>query len=210
MSINNGQDANEENFNKAFGSKMNSNTFVGVQSLDNAASGEKIANLQKCINTILETLGASELAENNGDYENNNYVGDGDSRKVAISKLDGALKALADVVGSLAKPSFENLGVVTIEEGGTFTGDPLLGLMTIKASGLSAAVNASLTPFGAEPALKQGAVITMVGAKTAFPVTFKYADIDGGIVLNGDRELSPGASFTITWDSIDKRFYQVA
>lgn len=210
MSINNGQDANETNFNKAFSSKMASNIFAGAQSLDNETSGQKINNVQKCINTIMDVVGMTEIAENNGDYENNNYVADGDSRKTAISKLDGALKSLADIVGSLSKPSFENLGVKTIAEGGTLEGDPLLGLAIIKTSGVSSAVNASLTPFGVEPNLKHGAVIVLVGANTAFPATFKYANIDGGILLNGDRELNPGASFTILWDSTDKRFYQVA
>ena len=208
MTVRNGEDANEYNFNKGLASKTASNTFVGIQTLDNAGSN-KIVDLQKAINTIFEIVGGSELALNNGDYENNNFVADGDSRKVAISKLDGALKALSDSVASIQAPIFTNLGTLQFSSGGTITLSETAGMMNVLVEGGTASVTASATPFGASPVIRDNALVEIIGNDDTKKVTFVYADVDGGCLLFGDQELGLGASLRLRWNATKKRFFHV-
>ena len=208
MTVRNGEDANEYNFNKGLASKTSSNTLVGIQTLDNAGSN-KIVDLQKAINTIFEVVGMSELAQNNGDYENNNFVADGDSRKVAISKLDGAIKTLSDNVASIQSPIFTNLGILQFTSGGTVDLNGALGMMNAFVEGATASVTASTTPFGSDPNLRDNALIELIGNDDAKKVTIVYADIDGGCLLFGDQELGYGASLRLRWNATKKRFFHV-
>lgn len=91
MSVTNGQPATQTTFNNAFGSKTSDNTLSGVQTLANTlpASGDQIDNAQRYINEIADadgTLGEGDTARKT--YSSDNVVADGDSRKVAIGKLD--------------------------------------------------------------------------------------------------------------------------
>lgn len=50
MSVVNGQIANADTFNNAFGSKQQDNIFLGIQALANPSSGATVANAQQTIN----------------------------------------------------------------------------------------------------------------------------------------------------------------
>lgn len=199
MTVRNNQPANEDTFNLAFASKMSDSTLAGKITLNNSESN-RVENLQTCINIIMEVVGMSELAVNNGDYENNNYIGDGDSRKVAISKLDAALKSLADIVAQFQKPLFENLGLVQATEGGTITLSSSAGLMFARVEGAASAITLASAPFGATPSIKNGAVIALIGNDDIKTVGINFADVAGGPLLNGDRILNKGASVFFIWD----------
>jgi len=95
MSVVNGQIANQTTFNNAFMSRTAATTQTIAQvALENAEveSGANIANAQRAINKAFEGVGATGEADNTiNDYANNNYILDGDNRKVAIEKLDAQL-----------------------------------------------------------------------------------------------------------------------
>lgn len=102
MSVVNGQLANQTTFNNAFMSRTAPTTStvakVALQDPDFSNSGALISNLQKAINKAFQGTGIAD--ENDtavNDYANNNYILDGDSRKVAIEKLDAELKLVDDL-----------------------------------------------------------------------------------------------------------------
>ena len=199
MSVSNGQQANESTFNSGFASLLKDNQLAGKQKLNNANSAT-INDLQKCINTIMAVIGMSELAENNGDYENNNYITDGDSRKVAISKLDDAVKTLADIVAQIQKPIFENLGLKKVANGGTIELSTTAGIMFARVEGETGAVTFANAPFGAAPAIKNGSIIILIGNDDTKTVGINYANVAGGPLLNGNRVLNKGASVIFIWE----------
>lgn len=103
MSMTTGQDASATNFNEAFLSRKTDSDTVAKVGLKNTdpASGSLITNLQRAINKIYDTLGlGSETDANAKAYGSENFIADGDDRKVAIGKLDQALKAIEDQVAN--------------------------------------------------------------------------------------------------------------
>lgn len=199
MSVSNGQQANETTFNNAMASLLKDNTFAGVQKL-NSSTSTTINDLQKCINKIMSIIGMSELAENNLDYENNNYLIDTENHKQSISKLDGALKSLSDIVAQIQKPSFENLGLKQVASGGTIELSPTAGIMFARVEGISSAVTLASAPFGVAPSIKNGAVIVLIGNSDTNTVSLNFADVAGGPLLNGDRTLNKGSSVVLLWE----------
>jgi hypothetical protein len=96
MSVVNGQIADQNTFNTAFMSRTAPNTStiakVGLLDPDQPESGLPINNAQKAINKAFEGVGAT--GENDAtinDYANQNYIQNGDNRKVAVEKLDAQL-----------------------------------------------------------------------------------------------------------------------
>jgi hypothetical protein len=101
MSVVNGQIANQTTFNNAFVSRTAATTStVAALALQNTAdpnSGAFVANVQRAINKIYEGLGTTGEADTSiNEYANQNYIADGDTRKVAIEKLDAQLKQTQD------------------------------------------------------------------------------------------------------------------
>lgn len=94
MSVSDGQLANQETFNNAFMSKVTDSQTTGVMGLNNTAeadSGDPIVNTQRAINELMDAAGVGgEGDDDRKNYTSNNRVADGDSRKTAIEKLDGA------------------------------------------------------------------------------------------------------------------------
>lgn len=97
--INDKQRVNALNSNAAWLAKNGDDATIGKISLENndVASGTHVDNLQKAINKIYEglgTTGENDTTINN--YSSSNYITNGDSRKVAIGKLDTKAKDLND------------------------------------------------------------------------------------------------------------------
>ncbi len=105
MSVSNGQKASVTIFNNAFLSKTTSGTTTGVVTLNNSTdvnSGASVSNVQRAINEIFDAVGITGIGDaTRKDYSANNYVANGDTRKVAIGKLDAALKVVADALAAL-------------------------------------------------------------------------------------------------------------
>lgn len=75
-------------------SRLSNTSTVGKVGLSNTDldSGAFISNTQKAINTVFEAVGLTDESDPTlNDYDSNNYITDGDSRKVAIEKLDAQL-----------------------------------------------------------------------------------------------------------------------
>jgi hypothetical protein len=119
MSITNGQRVDAANTNAAFVSKTTDSTTVGKLTLNKPAEGAQVESVQKAVNKIYEGLGTTGQNDTDiNNYANNNYVADGDSRKVAIEKLDLQTKTNSDDI------SDHELRITNVESGVyTFTGD---------------------------------------------------------------------------------------
>lgn len=100
MSVVNGQIANQTTFNNAFMSRTSATTQTIAQvQLENTEveSGPFVANVQRAVNKAFEGVGATGEADTTvNDYSSNNYVANGDNRKVAVGKLDTQLKQTQD------------------------------------------------------------------------------------------------------------------
>lgn len=92
MSVVNGQIANQTTFNNAFMSRTSSTTSTVAQvALNNpeVESGANVSNAQRAINETFDAVGITGVNDATRKvYSSNNVVADGDSRKVAIGKLD--------------------------------------------------------------------------------------------------------------------------
>jgi hypothetical protein len=101
MAVVNGQIANQTTFNNAFMSRTAATTQtvakVALENADSGDSGAIIANAQKAINKVFEGVGSTGESDTTiNDYSSNEYITDGDNRKVAIGKLDAQLKLTQD------------------------------------------------------------------------------------------------------------------
>ncbi len=135
MSVQNGQPVNAQINNAANMSRLTDTSTVGKVALNNSdpASGASIANLQKAVNKAYEGVGAAgETDPSVNDYSSNNYIVDGDNRKVAIGKLDTQLKNTQDdldlteqdIIDLNASVTAVELDIVAINSSAhTFAGD---------------------------------------------------------------------------------------
>lgn len=97
MAVTDGQRVNAAVTNAAFLSRTQNTSAVGKITLDNSEieSGNIITNVQQLINELASVQGnAGEGDAAAKTYSSNNYVADGDDRKVAIGKLDAGLAAV--------------------------------------------------------------------------------------------------------------------
>ena len=82
------------------------------------SSGPSIDNTQKFINQIADTSGETEDDANRKVYSSNNYVADGDSRKVAVGKLDAQAQVNADGIQSINDSIGQPDGIAPLDSGG--------------------------------------------------------------------------------------------
>lgn len=85
--------------NNAFVSKQANDVKVGQLGLNKASEGNQIFSVQKSVNELFDVTGTGEGDPNAKNYNNNNYIADGDSHKTAIEKLDAQVKNNADTIG---------------------------------------------------------------------------------------------------------------
>lgn len=203
MTVANQQYANAENFNKAFASKMADSTMAGVLSLDNEASGSRIANLQKAVNQLLSAIGTLEGSEDMLIF-GANFLLDGDSFKESLKKIDAKLKDAVDNISSLSSPAFEESAQ---EVTGTTISIPAsAGMATILVSATEAKT-LDAAPFGTKT-WRDGLTVDLVG-QGANAITLPYSDTDEGCLLNGDMTLIAGASITLRYSATLKRFLEI-
>lgn len=99
--VSDGQYANETTFNDAFMARNGDTDTIGKVGLLNndVESGAHVTNPQGYINELADTDGVAGFQDPNRKvYANNNYIADGDDRKVAIGKLDAQAKLTQDQV----------------------------------------------------------------------------------------------------------------
>lgn len=129
MSVVNGQLANQTTFNQAFMSRTSATTStVATVALENTlpVSGAFVVNLQRAINKIYEGLGTTGEADTAiNDYANQNYITNGDNRKIAVEKLDAQLKQTQDDldVAEADIASLENRVDIIESQDSTFGGN---------------------------------------------------------------------------------------
>lgn len=125
MSVVNGQVANQTTFNAAFMSRIavSTSTLAIVQLLNtDIASGPTVLNVQALLNKLIEGVGTSGIGDTNiNNYANNNYIVDGDSRKVAIEKLDAQLFTTQTDLDTAEATILNHEGRITNLESNTMT-----------------------------------------------------------------------------------------
>jgi len=154
--VSDGQKANQAILNAAFMSRTSNTSTTGVVDLNNSsvpASGSQVANAQQAINETFDAVGMTGVGDaSRNNYSSNNFIVDGDSRKVAIEKLDAqlgttnaAVLAATDETTNLRTLSGTSLGDTDL---GTFTGTTIPDASTVKAAlqSLETAVEAIVTP----------------------------------------------------------------
>jgi hypothetical protein len=161
MSVSNGQKANATNFNNAFLSRTTNSDTTGVVGLNNTSdpnSGDQVVNTQRAINETFDAVGMTGEGDGNrNNYASNNFVVDGDSRKVAIERLDTQL-ATTNTTASDALTEANDLRTLSGTSApevdlGTFTGTTIPDASTVKSAlqSLETAVEARI------PATEKGA-----------------------------------------------------
>ena len=92
MTVKNGELVNEDVTNAGFISRKEDSDTIAVVTLNNSNSAT-VNDTQLAINKAFDTSGiASEIDAGAKNYSSNNYIANGDDRKVAIGKIDSALK----------------------------------------------------------------------------------------------------------------------
>lgn len=94
MAVQNGQPVNAQVTNAAFVSRTQDSSTIGKVGLSNSdpVSGDPVANTQRAINKAFEGIGSTgEVDSAINDYDSNNFIDNGDDRKVAIEKIDTQL-----------------------------------------------------------------------------------------------------------------------
>lgn len=197
--VNNGAKANETTFNNAFLSRTDNSDTVGVVGLNNVTdvnSGAAIVNTQRAINKLFDSDGTSGEADAAAKlYSSNNYVVDGDSRKVAIERLDVGVGAKLDKPGSstlngLAKFT-DTSGAVIASTGITVDASNNINVPGNVIIGGDATINGTLTSVnsttlevtdanvlvnnGGNDASAQGAGITVERTSTSGSIAFDSA-----------------------------------
>jgi hypothetical protein len=154
MSVVNGQVANQTTFNSAFMSRLavSTSTLSIVQLLNtDIASGASVLNTQALLNKLVEGVGTTGVGDTLiNDYANNNYILDGDNRKIAIEKLDAQLKSTQDDLDTLEGDvalidgRVTNLESATMTIGGnkTFSGDVAI-TGNLQVNGTTTSVNSA-------------------------------------------------------------------
>lgn len=81
-------------------------------------SGAPIDNTQKFINQLADSSGETENDANRKVYSSNNYIANGDSKKVTIGKLDTQVKVNADDVQAINDSIGQPDGIASLDSGG--------------------------------------------------------------------------------------------
>jgi len=146
MSVQDNTPVNASNTNAGFLSRKTDSDTVAVVGLKNTATGTDIDNIQDVALDLMDACGTSEGATTNKDYANNNYIADGDNRKVAIEKLDVQVSTNAGSISTNASGISTNAGDISTNAGNISTNasditdiendyGAVSGLATLDASG---------------------------------------------------------------------------
>lgn len=97
-----GEDLSSNKANSVYLLKSEDDTIVAILSLENGLDVNKyVANLQEYLYEISDTSGmVGEGDPNRKNYSSINYIANGDSRKLAIEKLDAQVKVNADNIAN--------------------------------------------------------------------------------------------------------------
>jgi hypothetical protein len=135
VSVTNGQPGSQTTFNDAFLSRTtDSDTVakVGLKNISDPNSGAVINNAQRLINEVADSDGTvGEGDSTRKDYSSNNYVANGDSRKIAIGKLDTALSDVDAETVAIRTLTGTAAGETDL---GTFTGSTISDDVDIKVA----------------------------------------------------------------------------
>lgn len=199
--VSNGDLANESTFDSAYMYANGDTGTVGKVSLQNTdpISGANVVNAQRLLNELADTDGLTGEGDPNAKvYSSNNYVADGDDRKVAIEKLDQQL-------GS-TQTQLDNLDTLNSQD---VTIDPIGSTPNPNGMTLSGQ-NLNLEPANAT----NGGVLTAgtqsIGGEKTFVDNTKFstlettgiATIGGQLNVNGDLVVN-GTMTTINSATVD-------
>jgi len=166
MSVTNGQIANQTTFNNAFMSRTANTTTVGVVGLNNVSdpnSGAAVANSQQAINEIFDAEGMTGTGDTTRKtYSSNEVIANGDSKKVALGKLDAKFNVTSGHDHSGAAGAGKQISALALSNFNVFEA-VYQGATKTGASGTSVDVSAQMV------GKVSGGTTTNVGVVTAPP-----------------------------------------
>lgn len=194
------------NTNAAFVSKIVDSTSVAKLTLNKPSEGTQVTSVQAAINKAFEGVGTTGEADTSiNNYSSNNYIVDGDSRKVAIEKLDTQLKTTQDQLSALDLINSEDLTLANVGSTPSATGASLSGqVLTLQpADGTNGGVVSTTTQTFAGNKTFLGGVtvdgnLTVNGTTTTVNST-TVDTVDPNITVNktGNDASSEGAGITV-------------
>lgn len=98
----------------------------------------------------------------------------------------------------------------SVGAGGTITTTNFDGFQFRRVQGSGAAQTTSTTPFGTGGAWQDGTVITLCGQDDTNTLTVPNADIQYGVISNGDTVLGKNQTVSYLYDATAQRFIQIA
>ena len=209
MSVQNGQPVNQAVTNAAFLSRTTDSDTIAKVGLKNTdvVSGANIDNAQRAINKAFEGIGTTgETDTTINDYSSNNYILDGDNRKVAIQKLDTQLFATQSQLSALDAINSQDVTAAAIgstpnANGFTITPDQIVNLEPANAS-FGGVVSTGAQTFAGNKTFQNNVIVsgdlTVNGTTTTINST-TVDTVDPNITVNktGNDASSEGAGLTV-------------
>lgn len=135
-----------------------------------------------------------------------------DSSTVAVIDLNAINSGdqIANAQLEINQKTFTPYTVEQVTSGGEVTTSTLKGMQRRKVSSDGGAVVASTTPFGITGGWADGTQIRLRGDSDANTLKIVFADIDYGIIMNGDIILEKWTQLTIEWDADELRWFEIS
>lgn len=194
------------NTNAAFVSKIVDSTSVAKLTLNKPAEGAQVTSVQAAINKAFEGIGTTGEADTTiNNYSSNNYIVDGDSRKVAIEKLDTQLGTTQTQLDAVDAANSQDITLLPVGSTPNANGASLSGqiLNLQPADGTNGGVVSTTTQtFSGNKTFLDDVVIdgdlTVNGTTTTIN-SATVDSVDPNITLNknGNDASSAGAGLTI-------------
>ena len=196
--------------NATFVDKTIDDIKKGVLGLYKVTIGESgyVSDVQDYLNEIADTTGqVFESDPNRKIYSSNNYITDGDDRKVAIGKLDAQAKVNADNITA-------NTDNITLITRATFANEDITDTSVIsksdtllnqvrRVSGNGGAVTVASALFGDSSSTTDGVVIVLRGFHATNTVSIlNSSSTQYGCALNGDAVLGLYDELELMYDSV--------
>ena len=205
-------------FKSLLSSSVVNNTFVdktiddikqGKLALYKTTIGESgyVSDVQAYLNEIADTTGqVFEGDANRKAYSSNNYIADGDNRKVAIEKLDTQIKTNADNITAnnnlITNLTTTTYSTESISDGVEITKEDAVFTQVRRIQGDGAAVTVPAAPFGSSEFTVDGVRIILRGMSATNTVTINHSGATNyGCHLNGDAVLGLYDELELMYDS---------
>lgn len=217
-------------FNSALSSSVANATFLD-KTIDDIKTGKitlrkndsdptEIDDAQVYINELATISGVNGESDPNATtYSSEVIIDNGDSRKVAIGKLDAQVSTnetniatntsdIATINTDITNNTRTTYANEAIAAAGSITKDDDIFDQVRRVSGDGAATTAATTPFGSSADTTDGVLIILRGTDDTNTITVEHNDIQYGAILNGNATLGNYDQLELMYDSVAERWIE--